>query len=538
MKFITIGTRGSELALAQANLVKELIETNLSYEVKINIISSIGDKDQISQLHAFRGMGVFTSAIEKELLESTIDLAVHSLKDLPIENTSGLYLPALLKRHSPGDVILIKESALISEAPLQVRTGLRVATGSPRRQSQILAFEPSCIPIDIRGNVNTRISRLRTGFIDAIIMAEAVFDRINLELPEGIKKISLPADTFPCAPGQGSIAIQARIGELEDLNFLNDKDTNIAVTTERYILSQIGGGCDISLGLFIRIDSDKWKATASIASETWNPSIPVSLSRAIVYGNSINEIKEKLIPIYQSKLQLTKSNGFDLSIKARRIIIARNQKDSENYKNLIDSSLNAIIASVPIFEYIIDYTMLENKKLLNAWINAEWIVLTSQRPVEFLSILSKIIDRSPLRVATIGPSTAGKLRSYGFPVHLVANGSINELKELLTEARQIYPGNVLFLHGNEITDYPSEDAQSFQVYTCEERKIRLPYKPDDLIVFSKRSAESILKAIGKDGAKRWIAIGKTTGNFLKNKVDELEISAQPTPQGVLNALLK
>lgn len=538
MKKITIGTRGSELALAQANLVKELIESNLSYEVDIKVISSIGDKDQISQLHAFRGMGVFTSSIEKELLENKIDLAVHSLKDLPIDNTKGLYLPALLKRHSPGDVILIKESVLISDSPLQVTKGLRVATGSPRRQSQILAMDPNCIPVDIRGNVNTRISRLKTGFIDAIIMAEAVFDRINLQIPEGIRKISLPMDNFPCAPGQGSIAIQARVGELNDLKILDHEITNIAVSAERQILSQIGGGCDISFGLCISYQNKQWIANASIAPESWNPSMEVSLSRAHIYGNSIEEIKEKLMSIYLPISQSTNSNGIDKLTKARKIIIARNQKDSKKYKDKIDQSINAVVASVPVFEYNLDYTMLENANLIQAWKNTEWVVLTSQRPIEFFYLLSKMFERSPVRIATVGPSTTAQLRSFGFPIHLVASGSVQNLKDLLAEAREIYPGNVLFLHGNEVTDYPSEDALSFQVYSTEIKELMLPFRPDEIIVFSKRSAETILNTIGSDGAKRWIAIGNTTGEFLKGKVDELEIADQPTPQGVINALLK
>ncbi len=538
MKKITIGTRGSELALAQANLVKELIESNLSYDINIKVISSIGDKDQISQLHAFRGMGVFTGSIEKELLENKIDLAVHSLKDLPIENTKGLHLPALLKRDSPGDVILIKESALISDLPLQVTKGLRVATGSPRRQSQILAMDPNCIPVDIRGNVNTRISRLKTGFIDALIMAEAVFDRINLQLPAEVRKISLPTDNFPCAPGQGSIAIQARSGELEELKILNHEITNLAVTAERKVLSQIGGGCDISFGLYITKLNNQWIANASIASESWDPSIEVSLSRAFVQGNSIDKVKEKLLSIYKPINQSASSNGVDKLAKTRKIVIARNQKDSKKYKDKIDQSINAVIASVPVFDYNIDYTMLENEKLIEAWKNAEWIVLTSQRPVEFFYLLSKMFERSPVRIATVGPSTTSQLRSFGFPIHLVASGSVKNLKDLLAEAREIYPGNVLFLHGNEVTDFPSEDAQSFEVYSTEVKPIVLPFRPDDLIVFSKRSAENILNIIGSEGAKRWIAIGKTTGNFLKDKVAKLEIAAQPTPQGVLNALLK
>lgn len=537
MKTIKIGTRGSKLALAQAEIAKELIETKFGYKVRIEIISSLGDRDQVSQLHNFRGMGVFTGSIENELRERRIDIAVHSLKDLPIENSTGLYLPALLKRDTANDVLIIKESALINDDPIQVKKGIRIATGSPRRQSQFLALEPTSIPIDIRGNVNTRISRLKTGFIDALIMAGAVFDRINIELPDGVRLVTLPIDSFPCAPGQGAIALQARENEYAEIKILNHEDTSNAVLAERYVLARIGGGCDISFGLNIKKENNDWRALASVAPENWNPSQPAFLSRTIVEAKTTYEIVQKILTMYSHMSSWDDTNGID-KMELRKIIIARDNTDTINYSEIIDKNLNAVIASIPIFGYETNYSMMNDEKLIASWKNCTWVVLTSQRSVEFLYLLSSLHKRSPIRVAAVGPQTAKKLRSGGFPVHLVSEGSLRDLKKSLAEAREIYPGEVLFLHGSSITGLPSEDVQSYQVYKTSEKSIDLPFKPDDLIVFSKKSAESIIKSLGKDCANRWVAIGETTGNFLRSEGINVVVASKPTPQGVVKALLK
>jgi hydroxymethylbilane synthase len=537
LKIVKIGTRGSKLALVQAEIAKDMIESKFGYEVKLEIISSIGDKDQISQLHNFRGMGVFTGTLEKELKGRKIDLAVHSLKDLPIENSKGLYLPAILKRHTPNDVLLIKENAIENEDPLQVKKGLKFATGSPRRQSQFLALHPDSIPIDIRGNVNTRVSRLESGFIDALIMAEAVFERMDLELPEGVRKLSLPIENFPSAPGQGAIAIQAREQEYGEIKLLNDKDTSDAVLAERYVLSRIGGGCDISFGLNISKHIENWRGIASLAPENWNPANSAILSRTIVEAGTTYEVVQKLLKIYSSNNEWEEPNGNGPS-KLRKIIIARDNNDSLVYSNIIGKNLDAVVASIPVFEFKTEYKMLHDEDLIKSWNEIQWIVLTSQRAVEFLYLLSNLHKRDPIRIAAVGPQTAKKLRSRGFPVHLVSEGSLENLKIDLEEAREIYPGGVLFLHGNVITGTPCDDAKSYKVYAAVEKKVELPFKPDDLIVFSKKSAEKIIKTAGKHCTERWVAIGKTTGGYLRSEGTNVVVANQPTPQGVLQALLK
>jgi uroporphyrinogen-III synthase len=231
------------------------------------------------------------------------------------------------------------------------------------------------------------------------------------------------------------------------------------------------------------------------------------------------------------------TNGID-KMELRKIIIARDSSDTLNYSEKIDKNLNAVIASIPIFDYETNYSMIKDEKLITSWKSCAWVVLTSQRSVEFLYLLSNFHKRNPIRIAAVGPQTAKKLRSSGFPVHLVSEGSLFDLNKSLTEAREIYPGEVLYLHGSSITGNPSEDAQSYQVYHTSEKRIELPFKPDDLIVFSKKSAESIIKSLGKDCTHRWVAIGETTGSFLRSEGTNVVIATRPTPQGVVQALLK
>jgi len=531
---LRIGTRSSRLAMAQATIVKNLIEEKLERKTKLMIVKTIGDYDQKSRLTKFNQQGIFTGALESQLLQGKIDIAVHSLKDLPVQNTSGLELLAFVKRHSAGDSLLIKKSHVISIDPLHITKYLRFATGSPRRQSQFMEFEPTAIPIDIRGNIETRINMLQKKSFDALIVASAVFERIQILLPDNIERIDLPVDYFPPTPGQGTIAIQGRNGEFNDIITLNDKETQISVDAERRALANTGGGCELSLGVYVRKELNKWIVCASKAAIGWNPSYRAPLSRFYSTSQDLGTAMSQLIKY----LTINNDNVIQSSsiLMGRKIVLTGSFARMNDYREVLTAE-GAITYVLPVFSYRTFFDQLENTELLKRWKNCEWLVISSQRAVEFVRLLQQMIPLTK-RVACIGPATAKALRSIDSPVHLVAEGSMESLRELLLELRESYSGDVLYLRGVNYASTPADDAYSFPVYEALVNKIELSIKPTEIVVFSVRAAKAILEYLEPNQILRWIAIGSRTGRFLQEMGLDVIVSNQPTPQAVLQAVLK
>lgn len=240
-----IGTRGSKLALAQAEQVKrELLLAYPDLEVELRIIKTKGDKRLDLSLNASGDKGLFTKELEEALFAGEIDCAVHSLKDLPVELCSGTSLGAILRREQVNDVLISVRYKSLAELPNRAIVG----TSSPRRAAQLLEQRSDLDIREIRGNVDTRLAKLDNGEYDAIVMAYAGLKRLGLE--DRITQI-LPEVQMVPAPGQGAIAVQIK-GDREDhkelLKPLHHDYTARCVEVERYILSKIGGGCAVPFG--------------------------------------------------------------------------------------------------------------------------------------------------------------------------------------------------------------------------------------------------------------------------------------------------
>ena len=242
---IIIGTRGSELALWQANHVKASLETrfpDLTFEIRT--IKTTGDRILDTALSKIGDKGLFTKEIESALMSGEIDLAIHSLKDLPTTLPDGLCIGAVTSREIPNDVLIAKNARSISALPGDAR----VATGSLRRKSQLLNLRPDIEVSDIRGNVPTRIEKFLASDLDAMILAFAGMHRLGLD--EHIAQVIPVSEMIP-AVGQGAIAVEARAtdGEVLDLaNKINDADTELCITAERAFLRELEGGCQVPIG--------------------------------------------------------------------------------------------------------------------------------------------------------------------------------------------------------------------------------------------------------------------------------------------------
>jgi len=270
---IIIGTRGSDLALWQANTVKnQLIEIGLN--PKILIIKTTGDTIQNIGFDKMEGKGFFTKELEEALLNNSIDLAVHSHKDLETNFPKGLTIAAVSSRADARELLLIKPKAIDESQMFSLKKGAIVGTSSARRKSQMLHHREDIELNDLRGNVPTRIEKLRSGNYDAILLAKAGVDRLGLDL-SGLHAIAIPADVFVPAPAQGVLGIQCRANDLELINRLSaihNVETQEQINIERSVLNRLQGGCQLPLGVYVTKSGNSFHAHVAIA-KTWNAPI-------------------------------------------------------------------------------------------------------------------------------------------------------------------------------------------------------------------------------------------------------------------------
>jgi hydroxymethylbilane synthase len=251
MQKIRIGSRGSDLALWQANTVKKQLE-DLGAEVTITIITTQGDAIQDLSFDKLEGKGFFTKEIEQALLEKSIDLAVHSHKDLETNPPTGLMIAAVSDRENPADVLLIHPRAVDETQHWGLKQNAVVGTSSARRKSQMVGYRADVEIKDLRGNVPTRLNKLVKGDYDAILLAKAGLSRLNLDL-QGMKEVVLDPEEFVPAPAQGVLALQIRDEDkalFEFLQALNHADVQAKIEMERSVLNRMDGGCQLPLGVY------------------------------------------------------------------------------------------------------------------------------------------------------------------------------------------------------------------------------------------------------------------------------------------------
>lgn len=262
VKNLRLGTRGSTLALAQAHWVKARIEERRpESKVEIVVLKTSGDRFIDAALQAIGGKGLFTKEIEDALLRNEIDLAVHSLKDLPTEMAQGLALVAVPEREDARDVLVTRERTSLDRLP----PGARIGTGSLRRRAQLLYHRPGLSVVGIRGNVDTRLRKLDAGEVDALVMAAAGLKRIG----RGDRIVEfLSTDICVSAVAQGALGLQARANDAgnEEYSFLHHAPTAAEVTAERSFLSRLGGGCQVPVGGRAVVAGDEIAMVGVVAS--------------------------------------------------------------------------------------------------------------------------------------------------------------------------------------------------------------------------------------------------------------------------------
>lgn len=269
---IIIGSRGSDLALYQANFIKDILENKLNCEVEIKIVVTSGDRIDNLSFDKMEGKGFFTKEIEVELLNTNIDLAVHSLKDLMTTQPDGLKLGAVGFRVDRRELLLIKKEAHTGEGLIPVKKGGIIGTSSPRRKCQIVYNNRHLEIKDLRGNVPTRIRKLREGQYDSIIIATAGVDRLELDISD-LVAIRLDPENFLPAPAQGILGLQIRSDDSrveQILNKINDENDKKAADLERGLLAKYDTGCSLPLGIFSEVDGESYRIKAVLGASDDN----------------------------------------------------------------------------------------------------------------------------------------------------------------------------------------------------------------------------------------------------------------------------
>jgi hydroxymethylbilane synthase len=278
-KPVVIGTRGSKLALRQAEEVQVQLQTlHPAVSFDLRIITSTGDRNFTAPLSSL-GLGVFVKELEEALLSKDIDLAVHSLKDLPTQLAEGLSIAAIVARRDARDALVSNLGTTLST----LSAGSRVGTGSPRRACLVRAARPDLEVIPIRGNVPTRLSKLDGSEYDALVLAAAGLDRLGL-----LERITefLDLEEFPPAPGQGALAVEVRSKDKETTSIaatLDHEPSRVSVTAERAFLLALGGGCAFPIGAYGKLEEGMIGLTGFIGTEDG-----LRLYRGAVSGASSN----------------------------------------------------------------------------------------------------------------------------------------------------------------------------------------------------------------------------------------------------------
>jgi hydroxymethylbilane synthase len=289
MKLLRLGTRGSALATTQSQHIAARLRDEAGVDVELVTISTEGDRDQSTPLDVLGGVGVFVTALREAVASGEVDFAVHSLKDLPTTPDPRLTLAAVPSREDPRDAIVARDNLTLGELP----SGSTVGTGSPRRTAQINALGLGLTIVPIRGNVDTRIAKVRNGDLDAVVLALAGLKRLG-RADEATELLD-PLQILP-APGQGALACECRADDgatAKVLAVLDDAETRSAVTAERSLLATLEAGCSAPVGALADVamgdDGDELWLRAVVADISGNPSIRLSATGSPADAAAVGE---------------------------------------------------------------------------------------------------------------------------------------------------------------------------------------------------------------------------------------------------------
>ncbi|TAF45609.1 MAG: hydroxymethylbilane synthase [Sphingobacteriales bacterium] len=504
-KKIIIGTRGSDLALWQANYVKDkLAEINVKAELKI--IKTQGDSILNLRLDKLEGKGFFTQELEEQLLTGEIDLAVHSHKDLPTQNPEGLIIAAVSQREDASELILILKDCVDTSKKLSIKHNGVVGTSSNRRQAQLLSIRPDIEIENLRGNVPTRIQKLRDENYDAIVIARAGVARLGIDLSEFHQEIIEPNAEMVPSPAQGVLAIQIKENNKQLFDLLQPLN-NVAVAeviaVERKVLNLLDGGCHAPLGCYCQKNENIFEVWTSKADEAHQ--FP---DRLYLKAKTTEGLAEKIV----AKFDIA-SRRFPKKVFISREINQHSYFAKSLAKNNIQLEAKSLIRTVATINKLDSYIFR----------NLDWVFFNSKNGIEYFFALAPILPKE-IKFGVIGRGSEEALKQLGKKVDFV--GQSNDTADIAQDFAAIANGqHILFPSAEQslrtIQKALSADTQILDLAVYEtilEDNIAPTYA--NVLVFTSPSnvdayfTENLLQP-----GQKIVAIGKATGN----KFDEMNV---------------
>jgi len=517
---LIIGTRGSDLALWQANFVKDSLAA-IGVGAGLKIIKTQGDRILNLSFDKLEGKGFFTKELEEELLAGTIDIAVHSHKDLPTENPPGLIIAAVSEREDPSDLLLILKDCVDVHQKLSVKYGGIVGTSSNRRKAQLLAYRPDLDIKDLRGNVPSRIHKLRNESYDAIILAKAGVVRLGLDLSAFHIEELKPTELIP-APAQGVLAIQIRESDRElfgTLQAIHHADVAEEVAVERAVLKLFGGGCHLPLGCYCRKVDNAFQLFTSKADE--GDEFP---DRLFLEATTTVGLAKSVYPYYDEDREFV-----------QKVFISRDiNEHSYFYKALkkhgIEIEARSLIRTVPTIT-ILDSFILRH---------IDWVFFSSKNAVEYFFALNPILPKK-VKFGVMGSGSEDMLRRKGFFVDYTGAGI--DTTEVANEFAKVVDGQTVLFPAAENSMRSIQKALSadtkvidLPVYETIGEENAAASAAGILIFTSPSNVDAYFSCNLIDPDQKVIAIGKSTGKKLDEVGVKYTLPYSPDETGLAEAV--
>ncbi|MDF2437448.1 MAG: hemC [Bacteroidota bacterium] len=491
---IIIGSRGSDLALWQANYVLRKVQ-KLGLTAEIKIIVTKGDAIQDLSFDKLEGKGFFTKEIEDALLNKEIDLAVHSHKDLPTTSPQGLMIAAVSEREDPAELLLIRKESVDNGLKFSFKKNAVVGTSSARRKSQLLAFRSDIKIEDLRGNVPTRIQKLRDKKYDAIMLANAGVERLKINLSE-FKVLRLDPKEFIPAPAQGVLGLQIREDDHELFQYvhkLTSEKVEGTIGIERKILNLFDGGCQLPLGVYCIREDNKFKVWTS-KSDAWD-AMPKRIYRESFTADGF---AQKIVD------QLN-------NIKPVSVIITRDLNEDSFFKKTLEGNgykVNGV-------------SFIETKKITIEKVpQTDWVFFASSNAVEHFFAQDPEL-KPKVKFGAIGKSTELTLKKYNRNAAFV--GSVNDTKVVGKKfAKSVGSETVLFPQakgGLRTIQQQFEDSSKLSdlaVYETVKKENAKTADAEILVFTSPSNVEAFFEKGKVKPEQKVVAIGESTEKKLKS----------------------
>jgi len=496
-KKIIIGSRGSELALWQANFItKELEKTGVKVELKI--IKTQGDKQQEERFSTMQGQGFFTKEIEEALLKKEIDLAVHSYKDLPTIPVEGLKVGAVSYREDPSEMLLIQKDCVDEKRKLNLKSKAIVGTSAARRKVQLYAFRPDIEIQDLRGNIPTRIQKLRDKKYDAIVVATAAIERLGLNVSDFHVEKLTPQELVP-APAQGVLALQIREGD-KDMQAVIDKinhpEVEEIVSIERKIFNLFRGGCNLPLGIYCEKHSDEndkpfFKAWAAFAPD------------------------EKAYPryyhfhTYEPEKWADKVADKIKTEKPASVFITRDIREDDFFSRVLKANKYTVSGRAFIEFKTIPFSRIPI---------ADWVFFSSKHAVKYFFEQKPEIGK--LKIGAIGKSTAAAIRTYGKRADFIGYSTDTRLTgkqfaSLVKSAPVVFPQAKDSMRTVQQQFVNKSQTRDLAVYETIQKPVEDTPDADIMLFTSPSNVEAFFEKKKLKPEQKVIAMGDATAHTLK-----------------------